>query len=68
MATTDGDKTCSCGAGCATYGACLRGKRLHTAWRPRDYDTWRAEGERAADEAGAQLEAQRRRSREEGSS
>lgn len=20
---------CSCGAGCTTYGACLRGKRLH---------------------------------------
>lgn len=24
----DGDKRCSCGAGCATFGECMRGKRL----------------------------------------
>ncbi len=26
---TDPDKRCSCGAGCATMGACLRGKNLN---------------------------------------
>jgi hypothetical protein len=25
---TDGDKRCSCGAGCATFGECLRGKAI----------------------------------------
>lgn len=24
----DGDKRCSCGRGCSSFGACLRGKRL----------------------------------------
>jgi hypothetical protein len=25
----DGAKRCGCGRGCRTFGACLRGKRLH---------------------------------------
>lgn len=28
LVLTDGDKRCGCGAGCATYGICLRGKRI----------------------------------------
>lgn len=27
---TDGDKTCSCGRGCTSFGACLRAKRITT--------------------------------------
>lgn len=27
---SDGSKTCSCGRGCASFGACLRGKNLQT--------------------------------------
>lgn len=27
---TDGAKRCGCGAGCKTFGACLRAKNLHT--------------------------------------
>jgi hypothetical protein len=26
---SDGSKRCSCGAGCHSFGACLRGKNLH---------------------------------------
>ncbi len=40
---TDGDKRCSCGAGCATYGECLRGKNLNLgdlrgATGPHEYE------------------------------
>jgi hypothetical protein len=29
----DGDKRCSCGKGCATYGECLRGKGIQIGGR-----------------------------------
>lgn len=37
----DGDKRCSCGAGCPTFGACMRGKRLtlDLEWQNR-HDFW----------------------------
>ena len=28
MAVSEPDKRCSCGAGCATWGQCMRGKRI----------------------------------------
>ena len=30
----DGTKTCSCGKGCHSFGACLRGKNIRTAVGP----------------------------------
>jgi hypothetical protein len=65
---SDGDKRCTCGEGCATYGECMRKKNIYTAWRPKDYDRWREEGERLSGARVDEHEAMKARRRAVGSS
>lgn len=39
MALADGDKTCSCGKGCLSFGACLRGKNITNTFERRSVST-----------------------------